>query len=191
MQAFSRSLQSGFGLETDIRDMNGQLVISHDPPNGSVDTLDELLNLLASDPKYSSLPLAVNIKSDGLADSIKESFDRIPAINYFVFDMSVPDMRSYIKLGIPVYTRLSEVESPVFYSETHGIWLDGFESEWFGDDELDNLVSDKKPVCIVSPELHGRNYEEFWEMLRPYNDSTLITLCTDFPEKARQFFFGS
>jgi hypothetical protein len=190
IQAFSRSLHLGFGLETDIRDMNGQLVISHDPPRDSVDTLDKLLNLYASNPEFSNLPLAINIKADGLAASIKESFDRLPNMNYFVFDMSVPDMRSYIKLGLPVYTRVSEVEAPIFYSESCGVWLDGFESEWFGEGKLDNLVSDKKPVCIVSPELHGRNYQELWGVLRRYRDNPFITLCTDFPEKARLFFFG-
>lgn len=29
--AFERALQNGFGIETDFRDCNGELVISHDP----------------------------------------------------------------------------------------------------------------------------------------------------------------
>jgi hypothetical protein len=31
LAAFERALQNGFGIETDFRDHNGKVVISHDP----------------------------------------------------------------------------------------------------------------------------------------------------------------
>jgi len=189
--AFSKSLLLGFGLETDVRDMNGQLVVSHDPPTGTLDTLDDLLNLIASDPEYSVLPLAINIKADGLAILIKEALERFPGINYYVFDMSVPDMRSYIDLRLPVYTRVSELEEPVFYSESQGVWLDSFEYDWFDLDDLDRLVSDQKHVCIVSPELHARDRWKLWRKLKQFGNSPYVSLCTDFPEEAHLFLLGT
>ena len=52
--------------------------------------------------------------------------------NYFVFDMSVPDTKSYIDLHMQTYSRQSEFEQePVFYNEVNGIWLDSFETEWY------------------------------------------------------------
>jgi glycerophosphoryl diester phosphodiesterase len=66
MLAFERSFSLGFGTETDIRDYKGQLVISHDIPT------DKQAIILLSDffECYKSyncdLPLALNIKSDGL-----------------------------------------------------------------------------------------------------------------------------
>ncbi|MDB5448782.1 MAG: hypothetical protein JWQ97_4099, partial [Phenylobacterium sp.] len=32
--AFARTLEAGFGTETDVRDLVGQLVVAHDPPSG-------------------------------------------------------------------------------------------------------------------------------------------------------------
>ena len=40
--SFQRSFENGFGIETDIRDLNGKLVISHDIPQNS----SELLGIL-------------------------------------------------------------------------------------------------------------------------------------------------
>lgn len=52
-EAFRRSLISGFGIETDIRDLSEQLVISHNPaPEGSLlfkDFLKHANNLLIED----------------------------------------------------------------------------------------------------------------------------------------------
>jgi len=31
-EALKRALKSGFGIETDLRDLDGTVVISHDPP---------------------------------------------------------------------------------------------------------------------------------------------------------------
>ena len=51
--AFKRSFELGFGTETDVRDRNGELVISHDMPNGSEITL-------AADPAPTPVDAVVN-----------------------------------------------------------------------------------------------------------------------------------
>jgi glycerophosphoryl diester phosphodiesterase len=183
--AFERSFSAGFGTETDVRDCQGRLVISHDPPTGEELDLDGVLDLLGAH----RLPLAVNIKADGLAASLHGTFARRPEVDWFAFDMSVPDMRAHLKVGNPVFARLSEVErEPPWFDQLAGIWLDGFEGHWYDDQLILNLTRQGKRVCIVSPELHGRANADLWSRLRPLAGMPQLMLCTDQPEDARRYF---
>lgn len=177
--AFHRSFDLGLGTETDVRDIAGKLVISHDMPHGDELTLDDLLTIMDG----RNLPLAMNIKADGLAAAVKATFEAHGHTNWFAFDMSVPDMRAYLSLGIQTYTRMSEVErKPVWLEHAAGVWLDGFQGEWYSDATLNELISSGKQVCIVSPELHGRDPEPLWYRLRDYKDAENLMICTDLPE---------
>jgi glycerophosphoryl diester phosphodiesterase len=180
--AFDRSFDLGFGTETDVRDCGGKLVISHDMPNGNEMLFDDFLDMLKGRP----LPLAINIKSDGLADLVKESIEKHRIANWFVFDMSMPDTRHHINIGNPVYARMSEVESEnAWWDKVQGIWLDAFEGQWYKHDLITKLRQKGKRVCIVSPDLHKRPYHEFWQTLVPLRKDDGIMLCTDHPEKAK------
>lgn len=185
--AFTRSFDLGFGTETDIRDLAGELVISHDMPDGTEMTLDAFLAL----PGATELPLALNVKADGLACALDAAMRSHNARNWFVFDMSVPDMRGYLRAGVPVYTRMSEVErAPAWLDAAAGVWLDAFSDTWFDASHIDALLQSGKKVCVVSSELHGRDHEQLWNLLFPLRDSWDLTLCTDIPERARAFFEG-
>lgn len=183
--AFRRSFDLGFGTETDVRDVAGELVISHDMPAGNELTLDGLLNIMAC----RNLPLAINIKADGLAAAVKAKFVRYGHTNWFVFDMAIPDMRSYLLEGVPTFTRLSEVEkAPAWIDQAEGVWLDGFEGEWYSNTVITDLLAQGKKVCVVSPELHGRNHKALWQQLAELKSEAGLTLCTDIPEDAVKFF---
>lgn len=183
--AFSRSFDLGFGTETDIRDLDGRLVISHDPPTRDALGFHELLELRGD----RNLPLALNIKSDGLAALVKSAATQAGLQNYFVFDMSVPDMRHYRESGIPYYTRLSEYEQkPAFLEQASGVWLDAFESTWFTVDTIASLLASELAVCVVSSELHQRDHRNLWQLLQPLKHRSDLMLCTDLPEEARQHF---
>lgn len=178
--AFHRSFDLGFGTETDVRDVAGRLVISHDMPNGSELTLDQLLDIMAG----RNLPLAINIKADGLAESINAAFEKHGHTNWFAFDMAIPDMRSYLSVMAPTFTRMSEVEqSPAWLHQADGIWLDGFSGEWFSNQTISELLATGKQVCIVSPELHGRKPHELWARLSEFESAESLILCTDLPEE--------
>lgn len=188
-EAFENSFRLGFGTETDIRDVEGKLVISHDMPKGGEMPFDEFIQLFASF-KIDSV-LALNIKADGLALAIKNVMSKYPSVNYFCFDMSVPDMRDYIANNIPLLTRKSEVElSPAFLIESSGIWLDSFFGNWFDEVEIENSLSEGKYVCVVSSELHKRDYKEQWRILKSFSDREKLILCTDVPELAIEYFKG-
>jgi hypothetical protein len=183
--AFRRSFSNDYGTETDVRDARGDLVISHGMPLGGEMTLEDFFKL----PGATYLPLALNIKSDGIARFVLESVIRNKIENWFVFDMSVPDMKSYLELGCPVYCRMSEVEKiPAWFDRCTGIWLDSFGQEWYDARLITELLSTGKELCVVSSELHNRDNIDLWEMLLPFTSKSRITLCTDQPELATDYF---
>lgn len=185
MGAFERSFAGGFGTETDLRDLDGRLVISHDPARS--EALDALEFFAAHARHGGGLRLALNVKSDGLQSMLKDALAVNSTTDYFVFDMSVPDMRGYIGGGFTVFTRQSEFEpEPAFYAQAAGIWLDAFTHEWYEAALIRKHLDAGKKVCVVSPELHGRAHLKLWEMLRGIEGDGVM-LCTDFPEEARAF----
>ena len=185
--AFRRSFELGFGTETDVRDLDGALVISHDMPTRGAMGMTEFLALTGG-----QLPLALNIKSDGLAEPLRKAMAAYDRSAWFVFDMSIPDMRMHLKAGNPVFTRISEVEqAPVWFDESEGVWLDQFDREWFDVDLVTSLLDTGKRVCVVSSELHRRDYSRLWKMLQPLAACDNLILCTDVPEKAQYFFRGA
>lgn len=188
--AFVRAFSSGFGVETDIRDYKGELIVSHDIPDGDCMSVDELFEIYnRMDARHT---LALNIKSDGLQNKLKSLLDKHKISNYFVFDMSIPETARYIAQKFNVFARHSEYEKDIcFYAESKGVWLDEFCSHWITDSVIEEHVAKGKSVCLVSPELHNRGYEKEWSQYKKLGkkvgDKKLI-LCTDFPEKAREFF---
>lgn len=188
--AFERSFSSGFGTETDIRDYEGKLVISHDIADANAISLEQFFAVYKSFDK--NLPLALNIKSDGLQLKLKDAIKKYEIENYFVFDMSVPDTLLYLQHDFCVFTRQSEYEAkPTFYDRSVGVWLDEFHSHWIEKSVLIEHIKNQKKICIVSPDLHKRDYQSEWNDYRSIEKTTgcfNMMLCTDFPEKAREFF---
>lgn len=187
--AFHRSFALGFGTETDVRDCAGRLVISHDMPTGDELSLDDFLQLADSYNPPSRLTLALNIKSDGLVEPVNEAIARYAGLDCFVFDMSVPDSRTYLDSSVSVFMRMSEVETtPSWGERADGIWLDCFEGIWFDEAVVTALLDDGKSVCLVSPELHGREPDTLWRHLNSLAGRSGLILCTDVPEVAQDYF---
>lgn len=184
--AFERALAAGFGLELDVRDQDGRLVVSHDPPVGN--TL-ELAALLAAYERFGRPgPLAVNVKSDGLQPALAALLESLEPHQYFVFDMSVPDTLGYLRAGLPVFTRHSEYEpQPALLDRAAGVWMDCFERDWIDAAAIRRHTAAGRAVALVSPELHRRPHRDAWAAWRPA-DGPGVLLCTDFPEEARAFF---
>lgn len=183
--AFRRSFELGFGTETDFRDLDGDIVISHDPPRAGAMRAADFLALLGD----LSLPIAVNVKADGLAAGLAEMARRAALRNWFVFDMSVPDTLEQLRVGNPVFCRLSEYEADgPLTRRAAGIWLDAFENIWYGPDLVRALLSRGQRVCVVSAELHGREPATQWAMLRDLAGAPNLMICTDRPDEARAAF---
>ncbi len=190
--SFETSLNNKFGIETDVREYSGKIVISHDIPNDSkhLIDLDQFFDLYKS--FSSNETLAINIKSDGLFHILKNKIHQYGISNYFVFDMSIPETLNYKNQNLNFFSRQSEFETyPIFYDDCDGIWLDQFYKDWVEEEVLSLHDSNNKKICIVSPELHGRDHLSAWEKYKNINKKNThlnFIICTDYPLEARSFF---
>lgn len=191
LAAFERSLSAGFGIETDFRDLGREIVISHDPPDAGAIRAAEFFALYRRH-QQPGLPLALNIKADGLQGMLKPMLAEYGISNYFVFDMSIPDTLNWARANVPYFARQSDHEpEPVCYGGAAGIWLDEFDRHWIDEEVIRRHISCGKQVCVVSPELHGRPHLPVWEEYRTFQSLIAhrgLILCTDFPEQAHAFF---
>jgi glycerophosphoryl diester phosphodiesterase len=188
--SFERSFSLGFGTETDIRDYNGELVVSHDIADEKCISAKEMFEIYN---RYdNALHLALNVKADGLQSKLKGLLEEYKIENYFVFDMSVPDGLQYLKHNIKSFTRESEYEKiPSFYDEACGIWLDEFQGHWIDKEVIQKHIENNKQICIVSPDLHKREYQKEWQHYKEIEKELGINnlmICTDYPEIAKEFF---
>ncbi len=205
-QAFVKALQAGFGIETDIRDLDGQLVIAHDIPTlaSSPISVARFFELYNEHTASHIVPpvLALNIKCDGLTAPLKQLLEQYNITRYFVFDMSIPDTLHYIRAGLNTFTRWSDIEpEPLLLTNCDGIWTDAFYSDWVSfpltHPAISSELLDQKQLCLVSPELHKRHsYKTIWQQWEEQlATSTLnpnhLFLCTDFPMEAFIFFNAS
>lgn len=192
LPAFLKGLDAGFGVEVDIRDMGGQLVISHDVPQPSnpPPKLSELFSYYLEHQHTATV--ALNIKADGLQNLLLTELNKFDIKNYFVFDMSAPDTLAYIAKEIRVFKRSSDCESYNFGLLSVGIWLDELVTNWVNPQNLVRELDLADKICLVSRELHRRDKTEQWNWLKDVLSikgvSDKLMLCTDFPEEAKRFF---
>jgi hypothetical protein len=176
-QALSNAFTNGFAIETDVRDLHGKLVVSHDPcTDSSAQSFEDLFGKMQR--------IAINIKSDGLSELIARNLDLIAVSKSFIFDCSFPELLRYKKLGIPHAMRISEYEKELPWTPDY-IWLDAFESDWWLDDAQIHELIKRIPTVIVSPELHKRDHRQVWEKAKSLRKlGVQILICTDFPNEA-------
>ncbi len=185
------ALDKGFGIETDIRDFNGELVISHELPKASSPKLSEFLRII---PKLKmGQAIAFNIKSDGQHKLLKSMLDDYPALkNIFFFDMSVPTLYLFSKF-LPkenLATRVSDIEpEPNLYDSVQWVWIDCFTRDFDEWGKAKKYLLGGKKLAFISPELHKRPHTPFWRELKenfPRDEG--VYLCTDYVEDAVSFF---
>lgn len=191
--ALRSALDAGFGIETDFRDLNGVLVISHDPPlqreaNCTAKLFFDMVNNLDRPSR-----LALNVKADGLQTLIREAMGNalVSKGQAYVFDMSVPDALLYFREGFPSYTRLSEYEAQASFADSaEGVWIDNFLGDYPQVATAKKVLDSGKRAAIVSPELHGRAHLGLWAEIinAKLHTHPCFELCTDFPEDAAQYF---
>lgn len=194
-QALQAALEAGFGIETDLRlTPSGRVVLSHDPIAQNYDSLPTIEWLLEAHCSISPASvLALNIKSDGLHGFISNLLSHLSPDQYFLFDMSVPDLIQGLGSGLCQFARASIYENPSpFRSITSGVWVDCFTDVYPTLQDLIQLSEEFGRLAVVSPELHGREHSVFWGMLKSsglLKDSSVI-ICTDFPRQASSFFLN-
>jgi hypothetical protein len=174
IESLESAFEKGFAVETDVRDHQGEIVISHDPCGSSTySSFDEALLALGG--------IAINIKSDGLVPRFSELRGHLQESQSFVFDCSFPQILQFRKASIPHALRLSEYEKELPWNPDY-IWLDAFNNDWWVKNAKIRNMMDQTPTIIVSPELHGRDFLLVWEEFsKLVQEVENIGICTDFP----------
>lgn len=189
LAAFRRAFAHGWGVELDVRDLGGTLVVSHDPPTRGALAFDAVVAAW----RATGCPgtLAINIKADGLEQQLARAMGDADPARWFAFDMSIPDALRYVRAEIPYFTRHSDVEhDPALYAQASGVWLDDFAGGFVDRDRIAVHLAAGKRVAVVSPELHGRDHRPAWEAWRRWDvwASQAVLLCTDHPTEAQEVF---
>lgn len=194
--AIARALDNGFGLETDIRDLNGRIVISHDPPleQAQLPDLRWLLERIAHSSIHARI--ALNVKADGLANVIADLIEMagVNSDQIYVFDMSIPDSLAYLNSTIPAYVRISEFEKePSFVDRAMGVWVDDFTGTCPQIERAAELLGRGIRTALVSAELHRRDHRPLWNAIvsAGLHRHPLFELCTDYPAEAASLFCES
>ncbi|MBQ9589619.1 MAG: hypothetical protein IJR29_05495 [Butyrivibrio sp.] len=187
LTSFSRAFENGFGIETDVRDYCGKLVVSHDIATEQSEPFAKVLDIY--NQFNSNEILAVNIKADGIQNLLSRDLQNYSIDNYFVFDMSIPEQVVYHKQNFNVYTRMSEYEThPVLEEKSEGIWMDEWEKSWIAASIIEKYLLSNKKVSVISPEIHGRDKTHIWKQLKQFKDNENVLLCTDVPLEAKEYF---
>lgn len=195
-RAFTRAWEGGFSIETDFRDSAGTLVIAHDPPGAADRHLSaEAFFAMQAASADAACYAAINVKADGLLSMLSRDLAAagLKVGRSYAFDMSIPDMSSYLAQKFPTFTRESEYElTPAFLEAANGTWVDNFGGDFPQVERAALRLSEGHRIAIVSAELHGRPHIKLWEEIRAagLHERDGFSICTDFPNEALEFFAG-
>jgi hypothetical protein len=165
--AVRNAFESGYSVELDIwkTSPTSALMLGHDIGLAS-GLFEEVLEIKAD---YPDRYMAINIKCDGLAKSLKDM--PLKELNCFCFDMSTPEFFTYKRFQIPLAARVSEFELPLLATEI--FWLDSFGSDWWQSSNISFSQS-----ILVSPELHKVDPTSTYKFIKA-NNIELFGLCVD------------
>lgn len=150
-----RSSPPEYGVEVDIRSYAGDLVIHHDPFIKG----ESFESWLA---EYRHGTLILNVKEEGLEARLIELMKQRGIDDYFFLDQSFPFLVKWSRLGERrCAVRVSEYESVetalTLAGRVDWIWVDCFTRFPLRHEDAGRLKSAGFRLCLVSPELQGRD----------------------------------
>tara|TARA_B100000959_G_C14784907_1_gene543087 strand:+ start:114 stop:713 length:600 start_codon:yes stop_codon:yes gene_type:complete len=176
-----------YGVEIDIRTRGKDLIINHDPYKKGV-LFKEWLEF------YDHSLLILNVKEDGLEEELLDLLKKKNIKNYFFLDQAMPSLIKYSLLGErKCAIRISEFESLEtvynFAGKLDWVWMDCFTKFIITKDMADRLHEMKFMICLVSPELQGRNAEKEIPSTLSFlkqNKIEIDAVCTKMPDLWRE-----
>jgi hypothetical protein len=144
-----------YGVEVDIRSYADELVIHHDPFVKG-ESFEAWLK------EYRHGTLILNVKEEGLEARLIELMKRYTIDDYFFLDQSFPFLVKWSRLGERrCAVRVSEYESVETALSLSGkvdwVWVDCFTRFPLQHEEALRLQAAGFRLCLVSPELQGRD----------------------------------
>lgn len=174
-----RATKPEYGIEVDIRSYAERLVIHHDPFVRGPDFAEWI-----SEFKHGTLIL--NVKEEGLEERLIAVMKERGIEDFFFLDQSFPFLVKWSGLGENrCAVRVSEFETVETALSLRGrvewVWVDCFSRLALTEAEAAQLKDAGFKLCLVSPELQGREAErevpQMAELLRTRN-ITPDAVCT-------------
>jgi hypothetical protein len=146
---------SNYGIEVDIRSEGDRLIIHHDPCVAG-ESFDEWINA------YRHETLILNVKEEGLESRLIALMQAKGITDYFFLDQSFPFLVKWSKAGEHrCAVRVSEFESIetalTLAGKVDWVWVDCFTHFPLSEQDATKLKDAGFKLCLVSPELQGRD----------------------------------
>ena len=182
-----RATDPKYGIEVDIRSHGSHLIIQHDPfVDGA--SFEEWINA------YRHGTLILNVKEEGLEARLIALMQAKGISDYFFLDQSFPFLVKWSRAGEHrCAVRVSEFESVDTALSLAGkvdwVWVDCFTHFPLSSEDAQRLKRAGFKLCLVSPELQGRDAEteipQLASMLKERNieADAICTKRTDVWEK--------
>ena len=147
-----------YGVEVDIRSRGDQLTIHHDPFIQGA-SFDDWIDV------YQHETLILNVKEEGLEARLIGLMRDKGIEDYFFLDQSFPFLMKWAKTGEHrCAVRVSEFESIETALNLAGkvdwVWVDCFTRFPLTHEDAKRLKNAGFKLCLVSPELQGRDAEK-------------------------------
>jgi NDP-sugar pyrophosphorylase family protein len=147
-----------YGVEIDLRDSNGEILVTHDPFTDGIKFEEYLKN-------YKNKFIILNIKSEGIEIRVKELLNKYNVSKYFFLDSSFPMICKLIKnhnekkiaIRLSEYEDIQSLLNIIDYIDW--VWVDYIDSvfdekKYPLNKEKYHRIKNKVKLCLVSPELH-------------------------------------
>ncbi|MDP4062073.1 hypothetical protein RBLE17_18300 [Rhodobacteraceae bacterium LE17] len=177
-----------YGVEVDIRSRPNELIIHHDPlSDGS--SFEEWLSF------YKHGTLILNVKEEGLEPYLVALMKKYQIKDYFFLDQSFPFLVKWAEKGLrKAAVRVSEFEDIAtalsLADKIDWVWVDCFTKLSLTNIEANRLTNAGFKLCLVSPELQGRDPKtEIPEMVNLLNEREIFVdaVCTKYPNLWERF----
>lgn len=147
-----------YGVEVDIRSRGDQLIIHHDPFIQGA-SFDDWIDV------YQHETLILNVKEEGLEARLIGLMRDKGIEDYFFLDQSFPFLVKWAKTGEHrCAVRVSEFESIetalTLAGKVDWVWVDCFTRFPLTHEDAKRLKNAGFKLCLVSPELQGRDAEK-------------------------------
>jgi len=150
-----KATPNGYGVEVDIRSRGEELIIHHDPFVEG----ERFEDWIAA---YRHGTLILNVKEEGLEGRLKDAMQVHGIEDYFLLDQSFPFLVKWAEaLRGRCAVRVSEFElletAFSLAGKANWVWVDCFTRFPLSVDDASRLKQAGFKLCLVSPELQGRD----------------------------------
>jgi hypothetical protein len=179
-----------YGIEIDLRSYKNEIILHHDPFKEGHLFNDWIKH-------YDHGTLILNVKEEGLEIEVESVLKKACIENYFFLDQSFPFLIYSANRGqkncAVRYSEFESIETVLSLSKKISwVWVDCF-TKYILDYQTSKILNDNGfRICLVSPELQGRDSEsEIITVAKTITEQNIFVdaICTKIPnlwEKAFQ-----